>query len=55
LCGDPAGAIVDAARFEEVDLVAIGSRGLGRLEGALCGSVSQKVAARLEASYLIVR
>ena len=42
--GDPVEAILETAAAEHVDLIVIGRRGLGRLEGMLVGSVSERVA-----------
>ncbi len=53
--GQPADAIVDVARREGVDLIVMGSRGLGALEGALLGSVSEAVADRAPCPVLIAR
>jgi nucleotide-binding universal stress UspA family protein len=53
--GQPADAIVDVARTEACDLVVLGSRGLGALEGALLGSVSEAVADRAPCPVLIAR
>ena len=55
LRGQPADAIVDVARSEAVDLVVLGSRGRGALEGALLGSVSEAVADRAPCPVLIAR
>lgn len=55
LLGDPADAIADAARDRRVDVVVVGSRGHGRVAGLLIGSVSQKLAATVEADVLVVR
>ena len=41
--GDPATAIVEYAAKNQIDLIVIGSRGLGRVESMLMGSVSRKV------------
>ncbi len=41
--GDPAGAIIRFAEGRNMDLIVLGSRGLGDLEGMLMGSVSRKV------------
>ena len=41
--GDPAGILVDYAKANAIDLVAMGRRGLGTLGGLLLGSVSHKV------------
>jgi len=41
--GNPAGAIVEAARRSGSDMIVMGSRGLGDLKGLMVGSVSHKV------------
>jgi nucleotide-binding universal stress UspA family protein len=41
--GDPAGVILHYADEADIDLIVMGSRGLGNLEGMLMGSVSRKV------------
>ena len=41
--GDPAKRIVELARLLDVDLIVVGSRGLGTVAGALLGSVSRDV------------
>jgi nucleotide-binding universal stress UspA family protein len=41
--GQPARALIEHARSGEFDLIVMGSRGHGRLHGALLGCVSQKV------------
>ncbi len=41
--GDPARAIIAVAKEREVDLIAMGRRGLGGVKGLLLGSVSHKV------------
>ena len=53
--GTPAEAILDVARTRNVDLIVMGSRGLGRLAGALLGSQSQKVVQHATCPVLIVR
>ncbi len=42
--GEAAESILQTAEDEGVDLIVMGRRGLGRLEGLLVGSVSEKVA-----------
>jgi nucleotide-binding universal stress UspA family protein len=41
--GDPASAIVSVATAEKPDMLVMGSRGLGDIQGLLMGSVSHKV------------
>jgi nucleotide-binding universal stress UspA family protein len=41
--GDPATTILQVAKTQAIDLIVMGSRGLGSLRGLLMGSVSQKV------------
>ena len=53
--GPPAEAILDVAKTRESDLIVMGSRGLGRLSGALLGSQSQKVVQHAPCPVLIVR
>ena len=53
--GTPAEAILDVAKTRKSDVVVMGSRGLGRLQGALLGSQSQKVVRHAPCPVLIVR
>ena len=53
--GKPAGVLVDYATGNQMDLLVVGSRGVGDLEAALFGSVSQKVSQLAGCSVLIVR
>ena len=53
--GPPAEAILDVANTRKSDLIVMGSRGLGRLAGALLGSQSQKVVRHANCPVLIVR
>ena len=53
--GSPAEAILDVANTRKSDLIVMGSRGLGRLAGALLGSQSQKVVQHAPCPVLIVR
>jgi nucleotide-binding universal stress UspA family protein len=53
--GSPAEAILDVANTRKCDLIVMGSRGLGRLTGALLGSQSQKVVQHAPCPVLIVR
>ncbi len=53
--GDPARKILQVAKSERADLIAMGSRGLGGAEGMLAGSVSYKVNHSAPCNCLIVR
>ncbi len=53
--GDPASAIVKYADKNQMDLIVIGSRGLGQIESLLMGSVSRKVSNMTKVNCLIVK
>lgn len=53
--GNPADCIVQYARVNEIDLIVLGSRGLGNVKGMLMGSVSRKVTNLADVSCLTVR
>jgi nucleotide-binding universal stress UspA family protein len=53
--GDPAEQIVRIATLRDVDLVVVGSRGLGGFAGALLGSVSRAVAQHADRPVLVVK
>lgn len=53
--GSPAEAVIEVARTRESDLIVMGSRGLGRIAGAVLGSTSQKVVSHAPCPVLIVR
>lgn len=53
--GDQARQLIQAAKRRKADLIVLGSRGRGRLEGLLLGSVSQKVIALAPCACLIAR
>ncbi len=53
--GDPAGAILRYVAENGVDLIVMGSRGLGDMESMLLGSVSRKVSNLAKVGCLTVR
>jgi nucleotide-binding universal stress UspA family protein len=53
--GQIAEAIINVANTDHSDLIVMGSRGLGRLAGAVLGSNSQKVVSEAPCPVLIVR
>lgn len=53
--GEPAEEIVDLARLEAYDLVALGSRGLSPMKELLLGSVSNRVLHTAPCPVLVVR
>ncbi len=53
--GDPATSILSFVERSKIDMIVIGTRGLGKLKGTILGSVSRKVANNAETSCLIVR
>ena len=52
--GPPARTIVGFAKDKEADLIVLGSRGLGDIEGYLLGSVSHKVTSLADCPVLVV-
>ena len=53
--GPEAEAVLSAAESHDADLIVMGSRGLGTLQGWLLGSVSQKTSHLAKCPVLIVR
>ncbi|MBB5174006.1 universal stress protein [Texcoconibacillus texcoconensis] len=53
--GEPGPAIVQFANESEFDAVVVGSRGLNGFQEMVLGSVSHKVAKRVEAPVMIVK
>ena len=53
--GDPARTIIEYANEHQFDLVVIGSRGLNVLQEMVLGSVSHKVAKRVNSPVIIVK
>ena len=53
--GDPAEKIVEFAKENGIDLLVLGSRGLGNMKGLLLGSVSSKVCHMAESTCITVK
>lgn len=53
--GDPANTIIQYAEDNQADLIVMGTRGLGQVEGMLLGSVSRKVSNLSGVNCLTVR
>ena len=53
--GKPTRTLLDYAKDNGIDLIVVGSRGVGELDAALLGSVSQKVSLLSTCTVMIVR
>lgn len=53
--GSPAPVIADVAEEYNVDLIVMGSRGLGLVKGVLLGSVSQYVVENAKCAVMVVK
>jgi nucleotide-binding universal stress UspA family protein len=53
--GDPASSVIGFAKRRNIDMIVIGTRGLGKVKELLMGSVSRKITNNAEANCLIVR
>jgi len=53
--GDPAKRILKLAKYQDVDSIVMGNRGLGGIKGLLMGSVSDKVNHLSKVTCIIVR
>ncbi len=55
LTGDPAKVIVNYSKKKKLDVIIMGSRGLGGFSKLLLGSVSNKVVDHVSSSVLVIR
>jgi nucleotide-binding universal stress UspA family protein len=53
--GDPASSVVGFAKRRNIDMIVLGTRGLGKTKGLVMGSVSRKILDNAEANCVIVR
>jgi nucleotide-binding universal stress UspA family protein len=53
--GDPASSVIGFAKRRNIDIIVIGTRGLGKVKEILMGSVSRKITNNAEVNCLIVR
>jgi len=53
--GKPARTLLEYSKDNAIDLIVVGSRGVGELDAALLGSVSQKVSLLSACTVMIVR
>lgn len=53
--GSPAPVIIDVAEEYGIDLIVMGSRGLGLVKGVLLGSVSQYVVENAKCAVMVVK
>ncbi|TFH46457.1 MAG: universal stress protein [Lysobacterales bacterium] len=53
--GDPATVILRYAKRRQIDLIVIGTRGLGQVKSMLMGSVSRKVTNMSQINCLVIR
>lgn len=53
--GDPASSVIGFAKRRNIDIIVVGTRGLGKSKEVLMGSVSRKIANSVESNCLIVR
>jgi nucleotide-binding universal stress UspA family protein len=53
--GDPVDELIRAARYQDAELIVVGSRGLGAIAGALLGSVSKALVQHSPVPVLVVK
>lgn len=55
LRGDPANAILQYSEAHHIDLIIVGSRGLGAVKGMIMGSVSSRIVQQAHCNVLIIK
>jgi nucleotide-binding universal stress UspA family protein len=55
LVGNPAGEILETVKAQKIDLIVMGTHGMGLLRRAMMGSVAQRVVAECETPVLLVK
>ena len=53
--GDPVDVILELARVRDVDLIVVGSRGLGAVRGLVLGSVSNAILHQADRPVLVAK
>jgi nucleotide-binding universal stress UspA family protein len=53
--GDPASKIIGYSEMEKIDIIIIGSRGMGKFKELILGSISNKVLHHAKCSVMLVR
>lgn len=55
ITGDPAQSIMNYAQTNDIDLIIIGSRGLGSFKGMMLGSVSNRVVQQSDIHVMVIK
>jgi nucleotide-binding universal stress UspA family protein len=55
LGSNPARALLDTARKENIDLIVVGNRGLGKTAAILMGSVAREIVSTADCNVLVVK
>ena len=53
--GRPSANIVDVTEKEAIDLIVMGSRGIGGIEGRIFGSTSRRVVDSCKTPFLVIK